>query len=225
MTSAGELVDVWGEKKLDKVAWPHEMMIMPTLIPIARRCGRILEVGAGEGRMARILQGLGVSGDFYSLDITGRVKSAPGERVIGDARTLPFKENTFDLVYSIGVVEHFTETAQAIKEHARVVRQGGCVFVMTPHFSPLGAFKRLRFVVGKRMKGWPGDFMTYVGKHLTRSQMSQYFGEANLDIFYLKAHPPVTPFPERVDSFFQRLLRPARFGGFLYCLALKRQAL
>jgi ubiquinone/menaquinone biosynthesis C-methylase UbiE len=221
-TSIRELTEVWDEKELGEVAWQHEMMIMPTLIPIAKRCDRILEVGAGEGRMVRILQGLGVTADFCALDMTKRVKAAPGDCVVGDARMLPFGENVFDLVYSIGVVEHFAETAEAIKEHARVTRQGGCVFIMTPRFSPLAIYAWLRYEVGKRVKGWPGNFMTYVGKHLTRSQMLRYFHEANLDIFYLRAHPPVTPFPERIDSFFQRLVPADWFGGHLYCLGTKK---
>jgi len=45
----------------------------------------------------------------------------------GDGFSLPFKDESFDVVYSEGVIEHFPidRSTQMIREHARVCRTGG----------------------------------------------------------------------------------------------------
>jgi SAM-dependent methyltransferase len=50
-----------------------------------------------------------------------------------DVRALPFADETFDAVYSMGTVEHFDETEQAIREIARVLKPGGRAIVGVPN--------------------------------------------------------------------------------------------
>ncbi len=52
-----------------------------------------------------------------------------------DARALSFAADSFDLVYSISVIEHIPEQGdtQALAEFARVVRPGGTVIVEVPY--------------------------------------------------------------------------------------------
>lgn len=50
----------------------------------------------------------------------------------GDTFNLPFAENTFDIVFSQGLIEHFTNPAQAIAEQTRVLRPGGILCVDVP---------------------------------------------------------------------------------------------
>jgi len=216
-----ELLEVWSDKELGKAIFREEReIIIPILLHAAKNAVKILEIGAGEGRIVKVLQ-KSVSADFYSLDITRKVKYAPGYRVVGDARALPFKDNVFDLVYSLGVVEHFAETGEAIKEHARVTRKGGYVFISVPHFSPLGFYKRVKFFIGKRLKNWKGDFVSFVGKHLTCSELRQHVLNAKLKILRLEPIPKFTPLSESIERPFLQRLIPARFGGFVYCLAQK----
>lgn len=217
-----ELIEVWSRKRVERDGiWPYEKKIFSKLLQIASDGGKILEVGVGEGRVVRELQKSGVTADFYSLDITDKVFLAPGHRIKGDARSLPFRDNAFDLVYSIGVVEHFRETFESIREHARVANEGGYVLIFTPRSSLLGIFKRIRFFVGKVIKKWKGNFMTYVGKHLKLDQMELYFHKAGLRILLIEAIPPVTPFPEPFERWSHVLLRPKKYGGFAYCLGQK----
>jgi len=48
------------------------------------------------------------------------------------ARYLPFKNNVFDLVTAIEVLEHIKETQLVISEIYRVLKPKGFVFMTTP---------------------------------------------------------------------------------------------
>jgi ubiquinone/menaquinone biosynthesis C-methylase UbiE len=56
-----------------------------------------------------------------------------GEFVLGSVTELPFDDDSFDLVYSHGVVHHVPETERAIAEFHRVLRPGGTALVMLYH--------------------------------------------------------------------------------------------
>jgi ubiquinone/menaquinone biosynthesis C-methylase UbiE len=45
---------------------------------------------------------------------------------------LPFHDNTFDLIYSIDVIEHLECPLSALQEYQRVCKKGGHVFIQTP---------------------------------------------------------------------------------------------
>jgi ubiquinone/menaquinone biosynthesis C-methylase UbiE/uncharacterized protein YbaR (Trm112 family) len=50
--------------------------------------------------------------------------------VLGNAQNLPFSNDEFDFVYSYGVIHHSPDTAQCVREIARVARPGAQVLVM-----------------------------------------------------------------------------------------------
>ena len=47
--------------------------------------------------------------------------------VVADARRLPFADDTFDVVFSYGVLQHFSKSdvATSVDEIARVVKRSG----------------------------------------------------------------------------------------------------
>ena len=52
---------------------------------------------------------------------------------VGDVRVLPFRDASFDAVYSMGTIEHFDETAQAVDEISRVLKPGGRAIIGVPN--------------------------------------------------------------------------------------------
>jgi len=57
--------------------------------------------------------------------------------MISDGERLPFRDQSFDVVYSNGVLHHTPDTAGAIRELHRVLRTGGVAKVMLYHRNSL----------------------------------------------------------------------------------------
>ena len=50
-----------------------------------------------------------------------------------DVRSLPFRDGSFDAIYSMGTIEHFPESETALREMYRVLRPGGRAVVGVPN--------------------------------------------------------------------------------------------
>jgi len=102
---------------------------------------KVLEIGCGLGTDGAQFAAAGA--DYTGVDLTeAAVELArqrfelfdlPGKFQTADAENLDFANDTFDLVYSHGVLHHTPETAQAIREIHRVLRPGGRAVVMLYH--------------------------------------------------------------------------------------------
>ena len=60
-------------------------------------------------------------------------RDAPLRAAAADVRALPFRDASFDAIYSMGTIEHFDETEQAVKEMARVLKPGGRAIIGVPN--------------------------------------------------------------------------------------------
>jgi len=94
-----------------------------------RRC---LEVGCGEGRL---LAALGFAGKF-AVELSTRAIRTARERTeacvsVALAERLPFPSDFFDVITSVGVMEHFLDIATASREIHRVLKPGGAYVVLT----------------------------------------------------------------------------------------------
>jgi len=102
---------------------------------------KVLEIGCGLGTDGAQFAQAGA--DYTGVDLTeAAVELArqrfemfgiPGAFQTADAEQLQFADNTFDLVYSHGVLHHTPETEKAIGEVHRVLRPGGRAVVMLYH--------------------------------------------------------------------------------------------
>jgi SAM-dependent methyltransferase len=109
-------------------------------LPLPSGDGRtFLEVGCNWGRwcVSAARRGYRVSGLDSSLDgiRAGRHVAADlgidAQFVVGDARSLPFEDASFDVVFSYSVFQHFTKAAtiEAFDEIGRVLKPGGTSLV------------------------------------------------------------------------------------------------
>lgn len=95
-----------------------------------------------EARNTRILQWAQQQGALVAgLDISGPVvtrarsefRGAPLQAVGADVRAIPFRDGAFDAVYSMGTIEHFDNTEQAVAELFRVLAPGGRAIIGVPN--------------------------------------------------------------------------------------------
>jgi SAM-dependent methyltransferase len=96
--------------------------------------GRALDVGCGSAGNTAVLRDAGwqVTGLEYSEAAAGLARGRGLPIVRGDARRLPFPDESFDLVMSTDTWEHIDEDHQVAAEAARVLRPGGRLLVAVP---------------------------------------------------------------------------------------------
>ncbi|MFA4825948.1 MAG: class I SAM-dependent methyltransferase [Methanoregula sp.] len=96
----------------------------------------VLEAGCGTGQT---LSPLSKKYETVGLDISQAALNLARlnckNPVLGSIFEIPFKENTFDLVYNSGVIEHFKDpdNVAAIAEMARVTKPSGRVIIIVPN--------------------------------------------------------------------------------------------
>ena len=102
---------------------------------------RILDVGCGKGGViACALKGaeaVGFDFDEREIDIAKRRAESYNLGNVsishGDGENIPFKDNYFDLVMAMSVLEHVKDLEGVIKEMVRVTKPGGYCYVTTPN--------------------------------------------------------------------------------------------
>ena len=99
---------------------------------------RVLDLGCGTGESTREI--IGEDREVHGLDLTPsqvgltRHKSdlEAASFGVGDAMALPYKDDTFDAVSSVGSLQHVPDVAEALAEAHRVTVPGGQLFVVGP---------------------------------------------------------------------------------------------
>jgi SAM-dependent methyltransferase len=152
-----------------------------------------LEIGFGDGRWIKFLRSQGV--EAFGIDIMEnaalKLRKEGFTPVIADARSLPFKDDTFDLTFSFGVVEHFEGTEVAVAEHVRVTRPGGKIIITVPHvFSPFTIYWMLMHVKRGTFSERPASFGKRYSTREFRTILERF------DVTDVKVEPFVFPIPK-----------------------------
>lgn len=145
---------------------------------------RVIEVGCGTG------QTLNMTCDTVGFDISLQAleiaKYNCDHPVQGDIFHIPFKDNSFDLVYNSGVIEHFPEpyNLAAINEMKRITKHGGRIVVIVPNslciWYRIGKF--IATLLGKFEFGYEEDYSPWRLKKLFDQEVV---------VFGLQALPPL----------------------------------
>ncbi len=115
---------------------------IPKMVNFPRWMGcKVLEVGCGLGTDAEQFARYGAI--YTGVDLTETsvemcrrrfdIQGLPGTFEVADAEQLPFSNDSFDLVYSHGVIHHTPDTEIAVGEIRRVLRPNGTAIVMLYH--------------------------------------------------------------------------------------------
>ncbi len=99
---------------------------------------KVLDVACGSGNMLYLLKDTGA--DLFGIDISKtaveiakkRVEK-PEQIVCADADPLPYKDNEFDCILALGVIEHFPDISSIVRQIARCVKKTGRVIIAVPN--------------------------------------------------------------------------------------------
>jgi len=200
----------------------------------------VLDIGCGNGYVHAKFATAGAK--TVGLDLTQKALSLTGKRfklqhleaslVQGNSARLPFPPDSFDMVYSLGVLHHSPNTEQSFSEIRRVLRPGGKAVVMV--YNKDSVFYRLRIPVMKffnpQFRGWsiqeicnhldgPGNPLGKFYKRSDVKKMMQGFKQLRFQPFFFS----YLHFPGKLNIFPKFLchLIGRYFGWFLYASGIK----
>lgn len=124
---------------------------------------KVLEVGMGAG--TDFLQWVRAGAEAHGIDLTQESIDHVQQRLavygfeaaqaqVGDAEHIPYPDDTFDLVYSWGVIHHSPSTVRALEELVRVTKPGGEIKAMVYNRRSLHTFYRWGRYALLRGKPW-----------------------------------------------------------------------
>ena len=105
---------------------------------------RVLDVGCGKGRFARVLSESNPRVAVSGLDISEAMLTCVPEgveKVSALMTDLPFAASTFDVVYATESLEHAVEIERAVAEMCRVLKPGGRLVIIDKNAEHWGRFK------------------------------------------------------------------------------------
>lgn len=129
-------------ERYDAFRYRTEGHILEELDAIDFRGKKLLEIGLGQGADSQQIINRGA--EYYGIDLTEesvrRVKerfslyNTPYREVqVANAEHIPYPDNSFDIVYSHGVIHHSPEIEAIVAEIHRVLKPGGEAVVMLYH--------------------------------------------------------------------------------------------
>lgn len=97
---------------------------------------RVLDVGCGTGETARLV--VERAGAVHGVDLSrdqlgaarGKAELADAAFVAADAQALPYPDDHFDCLTSVGSIMYWEDPAAVLREARRVTRPGGSILVM-----------------------------------------------------------------------------------------------
>jgi SAM-dependent methyltransferase len=80
------------------------------------------------------------TGEHIGITVDRLPEAKPTVLMDLDSFPYPFRDRSFDAIYAFSVIEHLDDLVQTMTELHRLLRPGGFVAVLTPHFSNDGSY-------------------------------------------------------------------------------------
>ncbi len=217
--------DWWQDGFTNGADAEYEEQILPMAAELLAHASRILDVGAGEGQIARLAVAGGAS-LVVGIDPTRNQILHAAKRGGGvhysraGAAALPFSNQSFDAAVACLVFEHIDELDASVAELARVLVPGGrfVLFLNHPVLQAPGS-------------GWvddhvsePGDQYWRVGPYLVESTQVE---EVQKNVFIPFVHRPMSRYVNALTDaglMIERMIEPTPPAGFLDTAAAYREA-
>lgn len=145
-----EIIDHFNEAAADEENFPstidprihHVQLIVDYLGDVNGK--RVLDVGCGKGRFARVLAERYPQASITAFDLAeAMLRSVPEPLApcAGSMTALPFRTAAFDCAYATESLEHAVQIETAIAEMCRVVRPGGRIVIIDKNIDQWGRLK------------------------------------------------------------------------------------
>ena len=136
-----------------------------------------LDLGCGAGEILKLILQQDVGKELYGIDLSEKMlhvaKSKLPEQVkvlLGDSESLPFPNNTFDVVFCNDSFHHYPAPRNVLSEVHRVLKPGG-TFLMGDCWQPLVGRIIMNFYMRHSKEG---DVKIYSEAEIV-SMLSEYF--------------------------------------------------
>lgn len=119
----------WQDGFTDGADVEYVEQIIPMLAERLHGVTRVLDVGTGEGQLARLAgatgaTAIGIDPTWAQIEVA-KSKAGTPQYARAEAAALPFPDDAFDCVIACLVFEHISMVDEAIAEVARVLEPGG----------------------------------------------------------------------------------------------------
>ncbi len=138
-------------------------------------CRRILDLGCGEGALARALRGKFPQAEIHGCDISlsqlERAEKLGGGIIYRqNVNELLYERDYFDAVFVLDVLEHVNEPVKLVREITRILRPGGKLLLHCPCEGQPGTLHwgYYKFNLGR-------DFKRELAGHVQRFMRSEVF--------------------------------------------------
>ena len=145
-------------KRYDAFRYKTENHILTELDKIDFKNKDVLEIGIGQG--ADAMQIIKRGANYYGIDLTEKsveralhrfkLYNLPYKKIeVANAENIPYPDDTFDIVYSHGVIHHSPKIDIIVNEIHRILKPGGRAIVMLYHknsfnyYVSIGIIRRL----------------------------------------------------------------------------------
>jgi SAM-dependent methyltransferase len=207
----------WIENFTEGADPEYDEQILPLAAAELAGARRVLDVGCGEGQIARLAAGIDGVAAVVGVDPTWNQLTAAVARggsvryTRGAATGLPFVDGSFDAVVACLVFEHVTDVDAAIAEVARVLEPGGrfCFWLNHP-------------LIQTPDSGWiddqivdPPEQYWRIGAYLAEAETVE---EVELDVHIRFVHRPLSRYVNTLAAhglLIEHMLEPAPPPGFL----------
>jgi len=205
----------WQDEFTEGVDPEYTEQIIPLIAEHLPPVGTMLDVGAGEGQIARVAAsaGLGVVGidPAWAQVAVGRDRAGGPAYLQGSATSLPLASGSVDVAVACLVFEHITDVDAALAEVARVLAPGGRFLFLLNH--PLLQTPGSGWIDDQVLD--PPEQYWRVGPYLTEATTME---EVERDVYIRFFHRPLSRYlnaARAVGMTLERMEEPAPPPGFL----------
>jgi|SRR3989344_5604834 len=186
------------------------------------RYSRILEPGSGSGRASIILNRdldktlLDISPNAlqYAKHIAKKFKAIKIKYIIGNIFDIPFNKERFDLVWNIGVVEHYKvhDLKLILSEMIRVTKKNGIVAIGVPNIysGPIIKALILKYLPKKFFPGYRIDTENFYDKKTLKNLLISVAKKRKRKVEWIEVHyfgnPLPSEFPKSIICTLGRLI-------------------